>query len=443
MKLYKYQQKVFDYIKQFPHFALFMEMGTGKTPIAIELIKLRKVRTLVICPLSILESVWLEELSKWAGVLSSVNGRKAGLKEGDVFVINYEMVRKLHPDFFRGFGMCILDEGHKIKSVKSKISRFLRSISSLFTYRLELTGTPAPNNILEFWPQMNWINPKILNQDVNENPNADKWFYRWRGYNFHSYGYGGYLWEINKDSKEYVMERICRRAIFMAKEDCLDLPEQVTEEYTFDLDKESRRIYDELEENFICNWKDSIVLAQNKLVEIMKFRQITSGFFVDDTGKTVEFSNQKFKILEEVLDNIGNHQVIIWCQFHKEIEKIYSMYPNCSVCLYGKMNEDEKNAAIKSFQNDKVKYLIAHPKSGGLGLNFTNCNYNVFFSQSYSLEEYDQATSRTHRSGQVNKVTYIHINAKDSIDRVIYKALLKKQKISEAMLDMIRFRTQK
>ena len=454
MKLYGYQQKIFDYIKQFNSFALFMEMGTGKTPVAIELIKLRRVKTLIVCPLTIIKSVWIKELYKWAPDIPVINSRDSFTHNITpcscyVYVINYEMARKYPPEFFKNFGMIILDESHKIKSVKSKISRFLRSVAKLFQYRLILTGTPASNTVLEFWPQMNFVEPSILNPVVKHiplfgpkkvvNPFNDTGYYQWRGRNFQTYGFGNFMWSINKIKKEEVMDEIRQRAIFLSKEDCLDLPGETTQEYNFTMDNKTKGIYNQLKNDFIAQYGNKVVLASNKLAEIMKLRQITSGFFIDDKKEKVVFSDQKFKVLEEVLEDIGDKQVIIWCQFHHEINTIFEKLRHSACKLYGEMNDCGKELSIHSFQEGTKQYLIAHPQSGSLGLDFTNCNYDIFFSQSYSLLEYDQATSRTCRNGQKSKVTHIHINALDSIDQVIYKAVLKKQKVSDALLEMLHF----
>ena len=447
MKLYDYQQKIFDYVKGFNSFALFMKMGTGKTPVTIMLMKFWRVRTLVICRRNLIKKVWLAHLAEWAPDFRAVNGRTFkdnGLpNQFDVFVINYEMVRKLPPDFFRQFGLCILDESHKIKSVKSKISRFLRSCAWLFRHRLVLTGTPSDKSMLEYWPQMNFVEPKVLNPDirVGENPFAEKHYYRFRGQHFYNYGYGGYLWNINKKEKAEVIESIRERAIFMAKEDCLDLPGETVEEYTFELDKKSKEIYDGLEENFIHKYGGHTVLASNKLAEIMKLRQITSGFFVDDQKKKIVFSDQKLKVLEEVLEDIGPKEpVIIWCQFHHEIESLSRFFGNDSRCLYGRMTEKEQDISIDTFQNGGCKYLLAHPQSGGEGLDFTNACYDVYYASSYSLLEYEQASSRTYRNGQKKKVTHIHIYADGTIGEVIFKAIMKKQKVEDAVLEMLNFK---
>jgi SNF2 family DNA or RNA helicase len=106
--------------------------------------------------------------------------------------------------------------------------------------------------------------------------------------------------------------------------------------------------------------------------------------------------------------------------------------------LYGDMKQRDKDKSIEDFKAGKVKCLIAHPKSGGMGLTFVNCSYNIWFSISYSQEEFYQANARIHRAGQKNACTYILLLAADSIDMIIHQALLKKQRLNEVCLELLK-----
>lgn len=451
MRLRSYQVEILNKALGYSGYALFMKMRTGKTPIAIAMIRRRKAKTLVVAPLPILDDVWMREIKRWGGGgLFAVNGRRElvstfNYESGPcVYIINYEALKKIPYEELKKFDMIVLDESHKIKGVKSKISKHLRSIAHLFKYRLILTGTPAPNTILEYWPQINFLHPYVLNPEVKHdqrNPHADKYFYRFRGRHFYSYGYGGYQWTISKEESKEVMKRIKKCSVFMSKEDCLDLPPTDYAERFFELDVKARKVYTKLEKDFVVRYKGSVCLAQNELVEIMKLRQITSGFFIGENGLSTHISDSKLRMLEEILDEIGNEQVVIWTQFDYEVDVIQQLITNLGKTystLQGGISDVKRTHETETFKSGKSNYLIAHPKTASLGLDFSIASYDIFYSQSYSLLEWEQASSRLDCDKSNRKVTHINILAKGTIDETIYKALLKKEQVSTALLTMLK-----
>ena len=154
----------------------------------------------------------------------------------------------------------------------------------------------------------------------------------------------------------------------------------------------------------------------------------------------VLISKTKMNALNDLLEEIPeNKQVIIWCQFHYEIERIHNAYKNSSVTLFGGLSQKEKQESIRAFLDGKKRILIGHPKTGGMGLNFQkNCSYMVWFSLSYSQEEYSQACDRIYRSGQINKCTYFLLLAHKTIDEIIYKALQGKADLMNSCMEMLK-----
>ncbi|MBI4397480.1 MAG: DEAD/DEAH box helicase [Elusimicrobia bacterium] len=432
--LFEHQYKAFYAATQFDGYALFMETGTGKTLTAIEAIKHRRVKTLIVCPLSTIESVWMEELAKWAPGLKAVNLWRAlksgGVQPGkaDVFVINFESFRKIPEDFFDEIGFLVVDESSRMKDHRSQITKAFLAAARVVPKRLILSGTPAPNSCLEYWAQMCFVNPDILGEN----------FYVYRNTYFYPVGYGGFQYNCTAQNRERIMERVRRQACFFSKEDCLDLPEQVFEKRAYLMEPEQRKIYNTMLKLNIAELKDKTVLGSNELAKLMKLRQITSGFAITEDGSEADVSDGKLRLLMEVLEEIGPKQVITWCQFHWEIRKIKELLGDKAATIYGEVSQGEKEQAIRDFKEGKVQYLIAHPKSAGHGLTFVNCSYAVYFSLSYSLEEEKQSQDRIHRIGQKHKTTYLTLLAEDSIDEVIHRALRKKQDIAEAMLEMLK-----
>jgi SNF2 family DNA or RNA helicase len=436
---YQHQKKAISIAAMFGSYALFMETGTGKTLCAIRLIEYWKVPTMIVAPLSTLESVWEKEITKWSPQTTSINLWKNlkrfndGYKYGYwIYLINYEQFKILSKkvDITEKIKCLIVDESSKLKNPKSQITKEVLKYRNKIPYRLCLTGTPAPNNLLEYFGQMTFINSEVLGTDN---------YYRFRNTFFYSTGYGGYMYRPMKGAKEAIIENVSKQAFSVRKEDCLDLPERVYETRYIYMDEVQRKAYDMMKKENILEFKDSVTLAANELAKIMKLRQVTSGFSINTEGIPIFISDTKIIALKELLEEIPeDKQVIIWVNFHFEVLKLKEEFKDAACTLYGDMPQKEKTKSIEDFQNGKYRLLIAHPLSGGLGINFQNCSYVVWFSLNYSQEQYSQANDRVYRIGQINKVTYFLLLAKDTIDEIIYKVLHKKADLMNECLNILK-----
>lgn len=151
--------------------------------------------------------------------------------------------------------------------------------------------------------------------------------------------------------------------------------------------------------------------------------------------------NPKIQELFNIIEEAGDQQIMIWIQFHWEHIKIchelFRRFGEDSVVTLSALTKD-KDESINAFKEGRAKFLVAHPASAAHGLTFTNCSLQIFFSLDYSLERYEQARARTHRAGQKNNCTYVHLIAKNSIDEIMLKALQSKgdvqRQIYEAFL---------
>ena len=264
-------------------------------------------------------------------------------------------------------------------------------------------------------------------------------FYKYRNSFFYSTGYGGYQYKPMNGAKEAIMDRISRQAFSLQKEDALYLPEQIFETRLVYMDSVQEKAYEIMKKENILIFKDSTTLAANELSKICKLREITGGFVINTDGLPVKVSDSKIKVLLEVINEIPfDKQIIIWIQYHWESAELKLKLGDDAVLLNGTIPQKEKEKNIKDFQLGKKRFLIAHPKSGGHGLNLQMCSYSIWYSLSYSYEEYVQACDRCHRIGQKSNTTYFQLLAKNSIDEVIYKALKTKQNLSEACLNMLK-----
>ena len=264
-------------------------------------------------------------------------------------------------------------------------------------------------------------------------------FFRFRNTYFYSCGYGGYLYKCNEENQKKIMSKISEQAFFLKKEDVLDLPDKLYEFRTFQMEDKQLKAYKDMKKENILEFKSKIILAANELSKILKLREVTGGFIISNEGMPVKISNGKLDLLKEVLEEIPEEkQVIIFIQFHWEVNEIKNILGDSATTLYGKMKQREKDESIEGFKANKFKYLIAHPKSSAHGLNLQCCNYVLWYSLSYSLEEHAQSNDRIHRKGQKNKCTYIYLLAEKSIDEVIFHALKRKEIVANACLEMLR-----
>lgn len=464
MSLYSHQREAIDFaIKNDGNCALFHDPGLGKTRTCLEVFRRYRrtepdLRLFVVCPLSLVNSAWGEDIKRFTE-FTYAPFKEMQDNMPDIVVINYEaLISKRHLSgilkMIRGYDfMCVLDESSRLKSNKSKTTETLLAIAERFKYRLIASGTPMPNSELELWGQVNFIQPSTFHAS----------FYAFRNTYFHLERNGrvmhingqrltsadmrrflttGWHYEITKDNRRLLMEEIQPFTHWVRKEDALDLPEKVDQIREVFLNAREQKAYDEMEEHLVTEIEGEEIAAQVALAKLMKLRQATSGFFYNREGDSVEIgSSTKLKELEGILEELGSQPVIIWVQFRHEVEAIEKFisekYGTDQVAtLYAETKDKEDS--INRFKNNRVRYLIAHPKSAAHGLTFVNCSVMVFYSLDYSFETHAQARDRIHRIGQKNSCLYIYIMAEGTIDEVLLKVLQRKQSLQEAVHALVR-----
>jgi SNF2 family DNA or RNA helicase len=436
--LMQHQKLGVSIAEQHPKYAFYFQTGTGKTITAIIIIDRKKVKTLVVAPISILEPAWGNDILKFKPELSYCNlyplskekRRQELQKNYDLFLINFEGFKVSYKDIEKAnFEMLITDESSKIKDHTSQISKAIRKLAKKMRYVYLLSGTPAPNTPLEYFPQIDAIATGLLGKN----------FYEFRNRYFKPVDPNRWKWVISKQNYEDLLEKIKSVAIFVAKEDALDLPDQVFVKREVPMDKDQVFAYNEILEKLTLylNSEDIEINAANALSKIIKLREITSGFILDENSEPHEVSNSKFDILWELLEEIGNEQVIIWTNFRYETHKILEKLKN-SKALFSETDAADRNNIVKDFTKGNFQYLVANPQTAGHGLTFTNCSYAVYFSLNYSLELWLQSIDRIHRYGQSKKCTYFTLLCKNTIDEEIYNVLKNKKQVTAAILNRLK-----
>lgn len=427
--LYKYQKEVISKALNNTGYGLFLDTGCGKTICGLEIAK-HLGKTLVLCPLSVIETAWIEDCNNFYPELIIVNcwgkSKRERVKllntDADIFVMNYDSFKILKSEIKKmNFKCMIVDESSVMKNMRSQITTDIISMIDIIPRRFVLSGTPNPNSNLELFPQIKFIQPDLFGSS----------FLGWQATYFTQDLCNPHYWYQTNDNKEKLFSRLSEASVFLKKEDCVDLPPKVFEVKRFSLGKEQNKYYQDMLQNIrdnINQWSKFEFTAK-----LMKLREIVSGFVINKDQTITDFPTEKDKLLESSFEEIGDKPVIIWCQFQHEIDRLAEKYNG--VALTSKTKN--RDAIIRDFKDNKIKRLFTHPKLLGKGLTFVNCTYNIYYSLSFSYEEFRQSQDRIHRIGQNNKCTYIIIQGKDTIDEKIYNCLQRKgNAVDELYMEM-------
>ena len=450
--LMRHQRVCLELSRLFDRYPLFLDTGTGKTLAALAIINdNRDMLWLVLCPKAVIKTGWLSDQRKFYPDIKLLpisrnidkeflvrtakewgvpprNYRKDELKSllasrADVLVVNPESF-KADLEFIKSLRPAglIIDESAKIKDPSSQITKDVTAFANTVRKLYILSGKPAPNNELEYFPQMRIIDPAIFGTN----------FYKFRNRFFVPTGYGGYKWLPKPGAAEEIAQRLARKSYFVTKDECLDLPEKTYITRDVELTDKARRYYNEMERQSVLELENTSVIAEREVKKLMKLRQITSGFVFDADADAKPLHTCKLNELLEVLDEIGNHQVIIWCQFQPEIRLIEETLKKMNrsvVTAYGGTKDIDNS--IEQFKSGKAQYMVAHPRSIMYGVTFTNCTSAVYYSLSYSFEEYYQSHDRIYRKGQSKPCTFIFLIANNTIDEVVQRVVKAKAEASD------------
>lgn len=466
IELMKHQKDGVDFIlKNGGIGALFWEIGCGKTIGALNIYKnLREknpgLKMFVICPLSLIESAWGEDINKFTDYVYCNLYKYPVDIPAEIYIANFEyIISKKNQDILNLFlskhqWLCVIDESSRLKNNTAKTTKTILKIKDKFKYRVVMSGTPAPNSELEYWGQISFLQDRIFHPSFYAFRNT--YFHLARGnqvipgQTYSKMGMAdlfkkGWKYSISKQNRERMFARMAPLCNFVKKIDCVDLPEQIDQVRTFEIDGEQLNAYKSMKNHSIAEImqesKDpSFVVAKIALTKLMKLRQITSGFAIDDQSQIKKFGiNPRIKELKNTLEEIGDKQVIIWCNFHQEFRDVSEIIDSDKYCMiYGEIPIQQREQAIIDFKDGKKQYLIANPASAGHGLTFVNCSIQIFYSIDFSFEKYEQARGRIHRVGQKNQCLYIHLLCEDSIDKYVFDVVNKKKDMHETIVNFIK-----
>ena len=369
---------------------------------------------------------WIEKWNKQMAMRQQI--RKRMIELADHYIVNIEKFRYDPDQIMDNYIVngLVVDESAILKNPKSKSAQVLFSNADSFDYIYLLSGKPAPNNSTEYYAQMKLVDPNTFWMSYN----------RFKSTYFS--GSGSKIAPLSPKAEDDVANMIAVRSLIVSKKDCLSLPDMCQVIRHFKLPDRIMKQYDNLYKYCIFALQDN---AKNKrgvyyssvcrLAIFTKLREIASGFMVDEYGTVAELHKLKLLELTKIVDEHPEEQIIIWCQFEheiKQVEKTLSKYGRV-VTAYGKTRDIDRS--IDMFKSGEARYIVAHPKSIKYGVTFVKCNIAIYYSMSYSAEDFYQSRDRIHRMGQTRVCTYYFIQAENTIDEIMYEAVEQKMSYAE------------
>jgi hypothetical protein len=443
--LYAHQQLGRELAEIHDRYAFFYDRRTGKTPMSLQIIaddiaKNPDHRWLVICPLILIENAWLPDAAHFFPELKVVNLHdrtkanrlKKFQQDANLYIINIESFvnYRKYIDKLNIHG-CFVDESSAMKSSRSKFGKEVVDYAQTLERWYLLSGTPAPNGEWEYYRQLQSIDYYGVHQSWTQ----------FKNYFFDNISYNPQFekLQVKEHRRDELMQLIRRYSIYVDKEDVLNTPGRDFITVDITMPKELTKQYNQLRRELYIELMegDILVTAPSAGAKRNKLNQVTSGFIIDTKSQEAYLlSDYRFKALSKLLHNIGDEQVIIWCNYHKEFEAIQDMLGDKCASVYGKVSIEDKNKNIKAFKEGKVQYLVANPASADKGLTLTNTRFAIYFSMNDSLELFEQSADRIYGdiSKQAHRCTYYIIQAKGTIDEVIYRSIRNKENVSMAIL---------
>ena len=455
---------------------VFADVGVGKTAAvlaAFRLLRRRRLarRMLVVAPLRVAHLVWPNERQRWidfhdlrVAVLHGARRDELLASDADVCVINYEgldwltaaerrvslagrVSMQVDLNRFRalGFDTLVMDELTRVKHVSSGRHKTLKAIAPTFARRWGLTGTPAPNGLIDLFGQ-------VLVLDLGRSFGPYVTHYR---RDFFVPSWNGFGWILQKDAERRIYERLRPLVLRLAASDYVDMPDLVENTIAFDLPAQARRVYDALEDDLIARVDGHVIVASNVAAATTKLRQVSAGaIYLADlppdspvrarlprragAREFAELHSAKLDALEELIEELSGAPLLVAYDFRHDLDRLLKRFD--APHIGGGTSVKEAARVEAAWNRGELPVLFGHPASIGHGLNLQGAgNHVAWFSLTWDRELYDQFIGRVRRSGSAHSRVFVHhLLARDTIDETIYWALRHKARVQDALLEALK-----
>jgi SNF2 family DNA or RNA helicase len=442
-----YQKYAINYILTHPVAGIFLDMGLGKTSIALtaldallfDYFEIHKV--LIIAPLRVAKNTWSAEIEKWQHlkdlkysiVVGTESERLSALnQQADIYIINRENVQWLveKSGISFDFDMLIIDELSSFKNWQSKRFRSLMKVRQKVKRIVGLTGTPSSNGYMDLFAEFRLL-------DMGER--LGRFIGQYRNAYFKPDKMNGpivYSYKLLPGAEQQIYSKIADITISMKSTDYLNMPKLVSSEYEVYLDEKEKKKYEELKKELILQLPDGEVTAANAASLSGKLCQMANGAIYTEDGTVLEIHDKKLEALEDIVEAANGKPILLIYWFRHDMDRIVKKLNELEV-PFEKLDTD---ASIKKWNNGELPVALLHPMSAGHGLNLQNGGSTIiWFGLTWSLELYQQTIARLWRQGQsANTVVVQHIITKGTIDERVLKALSQKDNTQSALIDAVK-----
>lgn len=437
-----YQQAAIDAIIDKPSVGLWMEMGLGKTVVTLTAIdtliydaaEIRRV--LVVAPKKVAEATWQDEAQKWdhlqhlriSTVLGTEAQRIAALNTpADVYIINRENCYWLVGHYGRHwpFDMVVLDEASSFKNHASQRFKALKAVRPKIAKVVELTGTPAPNNLLDLWAQIYLLDQgERLGKYVTHYRQAYFWPTE-------------YSWEAKDGAGDVIRRKISDLVLSFKAADLLELPEKIVEDVPVVLDAKAAAAYKTMEKQCLLQVDGEAITAQQAASLTNKLLQLCNGSLYDDDGQMHQIHRCKLDAFDELIDQLDGQKALVFYHFRFDEEQLVEMLKHNHSGLRVAVLRDNRDAA--AWNAGEIDVLLAQPASCAYGLNLQQGGHHlIWYSMPWSLELYAQGEARLYRQGQKQSVIVHRLIVKHGADELVVKALNSKDRNQNALMQALK-----
>ena len=472
IKNYKFKTKPYDHQKLALEkswaektYALFMEMGTGKSKVLVDnlaiLYEQAAIRgALIVAPKGVYKNwydieipVHLPDHVKHSKVLWEPTSSKKkqleldtlfdGKPELKVLIMNVEafstpkglQFAKKYLSLFNGRALFGIDESTTIKNPTAKRTKSILQLGNLATYRRILTGSPVTKSPLDLYTQCMFLDKKHLGLE-------SYYSYRARYAHMVKRNFGGRQVQIIDSYRrlDELAGKLDHFSYRVLKEDCLDLPPKVFTTRIVELSTEQKEQYVMMKQAAIAEHKGKLMSSATALTTLLRLHQITCGTFKADDGTVTPIKNNRITALMDCLAEIEG-KAIIWATYREDLKNIVTAlkkaYGEASTVEYhGGVDATLRQDNIAQFQDVKgpARFFVGNAQTGGYGITLTAANTVIYYSNNYDLEKRLQSEDRAHRIGQTGSVTYVDLVAEKTIDERIIKSLKDKVNIANEIM---------
>ena len=445
------------------NFALFMEMGTGKSKVLVDNIAMLydkgKINAaLIIAPKGVYRNWERQEIPThmpehivhnvvtWSPSTTKKQ-QKENLKlfkHGDqltIFLMNIEAFStKKGLDIAQRFLLahqCLMaiDESTTIKSPTARRTKNVLKLRNYAKYRRILTGSPVTKSPLDLYTQCYFLDPYYL--DFSSYYTFRNRYASMVDRNVGSHSFKLVTGYVRLDELNDKLNNFSYRVL---KEDCLDLPDKVYMKRFVAMTSEQTKLYEEMKKHALAELDGKMTSAASALAQMVRLHQITCGHLATDDGEVTQVKNNRIDELLDVIEEV-NGKVIIWAIYRHDIKQIENTlaekYGKDSVkSFYGDTADADRQDIVNAFQDreSNLRFFVGNPRTGGYGLTLTASHTVVYYSNSYDLEIRLQSEDRAHRIGQKEKVTYVDLISEKTIDEFIVKNLRAKINLATKVL---------